>query len=358
MDLKGAMWMQRSLGESVSLVHLMENGDVFAGGWDGRLVRWDEEGNTLWSSQTNDRISALAIHEDRVVITSGLHLVALSLTSGEEQWSVALEGSADDVRWWKGNIIAVSSVYDIEHNDFIESAVWMFSPAGEQQWVERMDERPWALIEADGHLLAGLGRPRCGWIDLSGAPPFSHTKPPTSFPITCGISGRENLLFGQTDGSVVTPFGGVLATESGSIEALTCLPMGFAASTDEGHLTVRTERGELVWESKGDAISTHCEAFEKDETTLLWVARAQGLVSELSVSSSDSGEVLARGGFDLIRCIQGTAKRCVIGCENGDVLVWDRELFMRRLDQDEPQHEEPHDERKSALQAKLRALRQ
>lgn len=141
MDLKGAMWMQRSLGESVSLVHLMENGDVFAGGWDGRLIRWDEEGTTLWSTQTNDRISALAINGDLVVITSGLHLVALSLDSGKELWSVALEGSADDVHWWNGQIIAVSSVYDIEHNDFIESAIWLFSAQGEQQWVERMDER-------------------------------------------------------------------------------------------------------------------------------------------------------------------------------------------------------------------------
>ena len=358
MDLKGAMWMQRSLGESVSLVHLMENGDVFAGGWDGRLIRWDEEGTTLWSTQTNDRISALAINGDLVVITSGLHLVALSLDSGKELWSVALEGSADDVHWWNGQIIAVSSVYDIEHNDFIESAIWLFSAQGEQQWVERMDERPWTLVESDGHLLAGLGRPRCGWLDISNTPPFSHTKPPTSFPITCGVSGREHLLFGQTDGSVVMQSGDVLATESGSVEALTCLPTGFAASTDEGHLTVRTAQGGLLWESKGEAISAHCEAFENNDSTHLWVARIQGLSGALSVFSSDTGALVATGHFDRIRCIQGTPNRCVIGCENGDVLVWDRELFMRRLDQDEPQHEEPIDERKSALQAKLRALRQ
>ena len=358
MDLKGAMWMQRSLGESVSLVHLMENGDVFAGGWDGRLIRWDEEGTTLWSTQTNDRISALAINGDLVVITSGLHLVALSLDSGEELWSVALEGSADDVHWWNGQIIAVSSVYDIEHNDFIESAIWLFSAQGEQQLVERMDERPWTLVESDGHLLAGLGRPRCGWLDISNTPPFSHTKPPTSFPITCGVSGREHLLFGQTDGSVVMQSGDVLATESGSVEALTCLPTGYAASTDEGHLTVRTAQGGLLWESKGEAISAHCEAFETNDSTHLWVARTQGLSGALSVFSSDTGALVATGHFDRIRCIQGTPNRCVIGCENGDVLVWDRELFMRRLDQDEPQHEEPIDERKSALQAKLRALRQ
>jgi hypothetical protein len=172
------------------------------------------------------------------------------------------------------------------------------------------------------------------------------------------VSGREQPLFGQTDGSVVIQSGDVLATESGSVEALTCLPAGYAASTDEGHLTVRSTHGGLLWESKGEAISTHCEAFEKNDSTHLWVARTHGLSGELSVFSADTGALVATGHFDRIRCIQGTANRCVVGCENGDVLVWDRELFMRRLDQGEPQHEEPIDERKSALQAKLRALRQ
>ena len=101
-----------------------------------------------------------------------------------------------------------------------------------------------------------------------------------------------------------------------------------------------------------------CGALESIDGRLLWVVRTRGLGGALSVFSSDTGALVATGHFDRIRCIQGTPNRCVIGCENGDVLVWDRDLFMRRLDQDEPQHEEPIDERKSALQAKLRALRQ
>ena len=221
MDLKGAAWMVRSLDQSVSMVHLAPSNDVFAGGWDGRLACWDAEGNSVWTVQTPDRISALALGETLVVVASGLHVVALDRATGEEQWSVALEGSADDVRWWQGEVVAVSSVYDIEHNDFIESAIWRFTAEGEPVWVERMDERPWAVIERGDALLAGLGRPRCGYLDISTSPPFEHVKPPTSSPITTGSSRETTALFGQTDGLVVQPDGTVLSTETGPIEHLT-----------------------------------------------------------------------------------------------------------------------------------------
>ena len=173
MDLNGATWMVRQLEQPVSMVHLDEHNGVFAGGWDGRLTHWDEAGEHVWTAQTNDRVSALALNEDLAVVASGLHIVALDRATGEERWSMALEGSADAVMWWQGNVVAVSSVYDIEHNDFIESAIWRFSPDGDLQWVERMDERPWTLIEVDDRLLAGLGRPGCGHLDVSSTPPLS-----------------------------------------------------------------------------------------------------------------------------------------------------------------------------------------
>ncbi|MGB2507671.1 MAG: PQQ-binding-like beta-propeller repeat protein, partial [Candidatus Poseidoniaceae archaeon] len=229
MDLNGATWMVRQLEQPVSMVHLDEHHGVFAGGWDGRVTHWDEAGEHVWTAQTNDRISALALSEDVAVVASGLHIVALDRATGEERWSMALEGSADAVVWWQGDVVAVSSVYDIEHNDFIESAIWRFSPDGDLQWVERMDERPWTLIEVDDRLLAGLGRPRCGHLDVSSTPPFNHTLPPTSSPTTCGTGGRTQGLFGQTDGKVVSHEGAVLSTETGAIEHLTCMVKGYVA---------------------------------------------------------------------------------------------------------------------------------
>lgn len=358
MDLNGATWMVRSLDQSVSLVHLSSANEVFAGGWDGRVSCWDDEGNSLWSAQTNDRVSALALSETQAVVASGLHLVSLDRTSGEEQWSVALEGSADEVVWWQGDIVAISSVYDIEHNDFIESAIWRFSAQGDLIWVERLDERPWVVLEHQDRLLAGLGRPRCGYLDITGAPPFAHTRPETSSPTTCGSSVPELALFGQTDGTVVTSEGTVLSTESGAIEHLTCMVKGYVATTDEGHATGRTADGTLCWESKGGPVSVQAEAMVHDGASWLWLARDVGLDSQVKVWASNQRGLLAEGRFSRVRSIHGTEERVAIGCEDGTVVVWDRTMMNRRLERDTPTHSEPEDERVSALQAKLRALRQ
>ena len=358
MDLNGATWMVRSLDQSVSLVRLTLEGDVFAGGWDGVLACWDSEGNSRWTVQTDDRISALAISDTLVVAASGLHVVAIDRASGETQWSVALEGSADEVRWWQDDIIAVSSVYDIEHNDFLESAVWRISATGEQRWVERMDERPWVVLEHDGRLLAGLGRPRCGYLDISQSPPFTHVRPPTSSPTTCGSVGGTGVVFGQTDGTVVTHDGTVCSTESGSIEHLTCMVKGYVATTDDGHAVGRTDDGTMCWESHGSPVSAQTEAMQEDGASLLWLARHEGQGSMLDLWATNKGGRLAQGQFSRIRSIDGTEERAVIGCEDGTVAVWERAMLMRRLEQGALPSDQSDDERTSALQAKLRALRQ
>ena len=358
MDLKGAAWMVRSLGESVSMVEVMANGDVFAGGWDGRLIRWDEQGTVCWSIETGDRISAIAISDEGIVVTSGLHLVALDPETGSQRWSVALEGSADDVRWWNGEVLAVSSVYDIEHNDFIESALWKFDSNGECLWVERMDERPWTVLELGQDRYAGLGRPRCGWLKLAEAPPFEHLLPPTSFPVMSGSSGRECMLFGQTDGSVVNHQSKIVSTESGAVEHLNVLPIGFAASTDAGHLAVRNDEGELQWESKGDSVVAQHQGLVIDGKNLVWIARATGQDGKLSIHDALDGSIIASALLSRVRSISSTPTRTVVGCEDGEVLVWDCELLSRRLSQGSTSKDEPVDERKAALQAKLLALRQ
>jgi WD40 repeat protein len=355
MDLKTATWMVRNLDQPVSMVHLTSENDVFAGGWDGQLTHWDGEGNHRWTTLTNDRISGIALNDTLVAVASGLHVVVLSRSSGDVVWSAALEGSADEVMWWQDDLVAVSSVYDIEHNDFIESAVWRFSSSGQLQWVERMDERPWTLIAADDRLLAGLGRPRCGHLDVSSSPPFEHTKPPTSSPTTCGTAGRAQGLFGQTDGTVVNHQGEVLSTEEGAVEHLTCMVKGYVATTDNGLATGRTEEGQPCWSSKGAPVSAQTEAMEHDGSSLLWLARDAGADSTVDVWATNKGGKLASGNFAKVRAMHGTSERMVLGCEDGSVMVWDREMFHRRLNTSVPTQDT--DERTSALQAKLRALR-
>ena len=356
MDLNSATWMVRTLEQPVSALHVTSENEVFAGGWDGRLTLWDDGGEHLWTAQTNDRISAVALSEKAVVVASGLHIVCLDRASGEPMWSVALEGSADEVVWWQGDLVAVSSVYDIEHNDFIESAVWRLSPEGEVLWVERMDERPWALVQVGERLLAGLGRPRCGCLDVSSAPPFTHVASPTPFPTTAGSSGRTRGLFGQTDGTVTDHEGAVLSTESGAVEHLTCMVKGYVATSDGGHAVGRTEDGEACWEAKGAPVSAQMEAMELDGASQLWLARNEGTDSVVNVWASNHSDRQATGRFSRVRAVHGTSQRAAIGCEDGSVVVWDRDMLLRRLDS-ENTPTQAVDDRTSALQAKLRALR-
>lgn len=356
MDLNSATWMVRTLDQPVSALHITSENEVFACGWDGRLTLWDDGGEHLWTAQTNDRISAVALSEKAVVVASGLHIVCLDRASGEAMWSVALEGSADEVVWWQGDLVAVSSVYDIEHNDFIESAVWRLSPEGDVLWVERMDERPWALVQVGDRLLAGLGRPRCGCLDVSSKPPFSHTDPTTPFPTTSGSTGQTRGLFGQTDGTVTDHEGVVLSTESGAVEHLTCMVKGYVATTDSGHAVGRTDDGEACWEAQGAPVSAQAEAMEHDGASQLWVARNEGVGSVVNVWASNNSQRQATGQFSRVRAMHGTPQRAAIGCEDGSVVVWDRDMLLRRLDSGTTPAE-PVDERTSALQAKLRALR-
>jgi hypothetical protein len=79
------------------------------------------------------------------------------------------------------------------------------------------------------------------------------------------------------------------------------------------------------------------------------------MASTVNVWATNKGGKLASGSFAKVHAMHGTNERMVLGCEDGSVVVWDREMFHRRLNSSGPSQEA--DERTSALQAKLRALR-
>ena len=358
MDLKGAAWMVRSHEQSVSCLLLLEDDGLLAGGWDGKVTRWSAEGDIVWTTNTPDRISAFAVHAKHVALTSGLHVVCLDLDTGEEQWSAALEGSADAVQWWEGQLRAISSVYDIEHNDFIESAIWNFSPEGALEWVERMDERPWAMVAEETTLLAGLGRPRCGWLDISKASPFHHTPSPTGAPITCASPHPSGGLFGQADGAVVTATGDALVTQMASVQQVQARPDGtFIVANDEGGFHAFDQHGQHIWGHEGTTIVAFTLGFELEASPSVWLARSQNNRSELQVFNAMDGSEHSSAVLATVNVMTGNQRRCAVGCEDGSVYVWEQGLLQRRM-HDDASTSEPVDERVSALQAKLRALRE
>ena len=97
MNMTGACWMRRTLGEPVCALSIDSQNNIIAGGWNGRLTKWDASGDEIWTVQLPDRIGCIAITEDFVYATAGLHLAAVKSLSGEVQWQHALEGSADIV---------------------------------------------------------------------------------------------------------------------------------------------------------------------------------------------------------------------------------------------------------------------
>ena len=96
---------------------------------------------------------------------------------------------------------------------------------------------------------------------------------------------------------------------------------------------------------------------EQNGASLLWLARDDGQGSRLNVWATDKGGKVATGEFPKVRSMDGTQERAIIGCEDGQIHVWDREMLQRRLNRQSPLTTGETDERTSALQAKLRALR-
>ena len=354
MDLFTSAWMTRSLGESVSALHLEQDGGIFAGGWNGCLKHWNVEGELLWTAILPDRITVFAIHEDSVFATAGLHVVCLEAATGEQRWSHALEGSADSLYVFGGQLYATSSVYDIEHNDFLESAVWNFSFDGTMNWIQRMDERPWTIQEFKEKLFVGLGRPKCGFSAIDPQGEITHTATDTESPITCGSSTASAMLFGHANGVVSNHKGKIIFSEQSSIELLYATPEGYVAALEDGTLLSRKAKSE-AWSANGDSITVQTGGFSFQGHPTHWAGRWSDSQSSIEVRNIDSGDLLTTAPSPRCESIASDTNRLALGFENGQIHLWESSMFERRMING---HEtEEKDERKSALQEKLRALR-
>jgi hypothetical protein len=358
MDLLASTWMSRSLGEAVASVALDDDHSVLVGGWNGALKRWDEKGELLWSTQLNDRINDLAVNNECVIATAGLHLVCIEKNTGDVRWTHALEGSADATVIHNEVVHAVSSVYDIEHNDFIESAVWAYDLKGDEQWVTRMDERPWTMLAHDTSLWIGLGRPKCGFATVGKDGSLTHIEGPVDSPITCGSAGKTSLFFGHADGTVSDHMSNIVLTRSSGIESLASFEDGIVVADEGGDACAFDAKGVQRWCLKGVPIVSHCGGFESNGAKTHWIARWSGSEGSLEAVNAESGEVLAISSQMHVRFMHSNEQRLIVGCENGDVHVWERSVFDRRLSTNSEEDEGPKDARKSALQDKLRKLRE
>ena len=353
MDLTQSTWMVRDLGQAASDVLLLEDNSVLAGGWDGAIKYWSAEGETVWEIATPNRISCLTIEADKLYATSGLHLLKIDLTTGDVEWQIQLEGSADAVVVTKKCVLASSSVYDIEHNDFLESALWSISFEGEILETHRMDERPWTLQLSEGKVVAGLGRPKNGWIKLSKHGVIEEHREGWATPTICS-SNTMPILFGRADGSVVDMDEIVHHQMNDSIAVLSNQEDMLLTADDSGRVDLLTTNI-TRWSKTGDAVVGLKHGFTHNNEATIWIARWNGSKGTMFVRNSSSGDEIARLEGDRIHAMSVNENRVGIATEAGQIMVWEQTLFERRSNQETPAEEV--DEHRNSMLAKLRALR-
>ena len=162
------------------------------------------------------------------------------------------------------------------------------------------------------------------------------------------------MLFGHANGVISNLKGATLVTEASSVEQLVVTPSGSIAALENGDLICRSGTKE-AWTSRGDAITIHQRAFAFKKASTHWAGRWSGSRGSLEVRDIDSGATLVSSQSSRCESMASNNQRIALGFENGDVCLWEQDMFERRMSRDGA--EEKKDERKSALQEKLRALR-
>ena len=355
MDLLSACWMIRSLDQAVSSVSLDSDNNLIAGGWDGQIKKWDSEGDTVWVQDLPDRISEIVFEQEKVIVASGLHIVCLDSNSGEILWQNPLEGSADSLLVKNKQIYATSSVYDIEHNDFLESAIWAFDLSGEQNWVTKLNERPWFILSQDEDVIVGLGRPKSGWAQILPDGEVINHSLQTDSPVMCGVKTTAGILFGHADGTICTS-NELHNKFSNSIESISANDDIVIACLEGGDLIAYTESTQQKWLESGFPISCQSIGFPISNYTTHWSTRWSGVEGSLQVRNLSDGTIIAQSPILQTRCMASSESRVVIGSDDGNLHVWQNEMFERRLNTVNDEDSQESGE-KSALKERLRALR-
>ena len=377
-ELRDLAWFERKLDAGVSAIYLDEK-RVVAGDWDGTIQCWDLEGETLWVTKTSNRVSDIAVGGDWLYAVCGRDIVSVGLESGSIRWEYELEGSSDLVACTPEGetILATSSIFDLEMNDFLESSIWRFNCNGELIHQGSIDERPWAIsMRKDGVAFLPLSRPRCGMIRAT-ANQLHHTPLPTSSPATCGAIAQSHTIVGHVDGTLTCIDDGMVmdddtyTNQPGSIESISATEPGFLVSTSiepgavgagfggaEGVARSYDEKGKLLWQVEtemGRNIEHVMYGPMVEEQSTAWVVSWDKRRSIVEVRSSRTGTQLFRSELtSRVISIEGNQAHLAIGFEDGTLYLIESELLSRRLSTDSVQQDENH---RSDLAEKLRRLR-
>ena len=117
---------------------------------------------------------------------------------------------------------------------------------------------------------------------------------------------------------------------------------------ETGQLVARTPNSEELWTAEGAQVTTQVAGFDD----LHWCGRWDSLKGSVEVRAN-SGELVVSAETSRPRVSDFSENRIAFGFEDGQILVWERELFQRRSKQEKTEE----NSRNSTLAAKLRSLR-
>ena len=377
-DLRDLAWFERNLDAGISALHL-DDERLIAGDWDGGIHCWDLDGEIQWNIKASNRVSGFAVGGGWLYAVCGRDVVSIELSSGQICWEHELEGSSDLVACTPegDTILATSSVFDLEMNDFIESTIWRFNSEGELLHQDSIDERPWAIsMRKDGVAFLPLSRPRCGMIRAT-PDELHHTPLPTSSPATCGTIAQSHTVVGHVDGTLTCIDDGMVmdddtyTNQPGAIESIAATEPGFLVSTvieqgavgagfggAEGLARSYDEKGKLLWQIEtelGRNIEHVMYGPVVNEQASAWFTSWDKRKSIVEVREAIQGAPLLRSESDSrVTSIEGNREYLALGLEDGTLYLIESDLLSRRLSSIEEQKDESH---RSDLAEKLRRLR-
>ena len=343
-SLEGVASFVRDLGSACLTVRLVSD-RLLAVSHDGVLICLDTAtGGEHWRLQVDGPVSDIALDSDRVYATASASLHAVDATGGELLWSRELEGASDYVQAGDGHVWATSSVYELEVADFVEATVWRFDAGGDEQerWV--FAERPWHVgLHADGGILLGLGRPRCGYLRIETGQKTEHFELDNESPVTCGAcDSAGRFLFGHADGTI-SSVGSVEASEKPRESLVTALApsdSGWVSGHDDG--TIATSDSTVTAPGSIDAVASLGPN--------AWASSWNGSTPTLTILQFGTISIDAR-----VRQMHSSESSLALGDDLGRVFLIESEVVGRRLSDNE--ETSPEDFRNSELRARLRMLR-
>lgn len=367
-DLTDIAWYVRDMPAAASAV-LLGRTRLYAGDWDGNMMAWDADGSEMWRVEAEDRIERMCGASDStppfICATAGSQLTCHDAATGETQWAKQLVGSADLVTCSKdgSRVLATSSVYEIELNDFIESTCWRFDETGREVRSDTFEERPWhLLLDEEATATMGLGRPRCGIIRQTDEN-CEHISLAPEDPILSGSTKAGRTLFGHASGTLSS-------LEKRDLKTLVegCGESILVLDSDGENTIFGGDDGILRSISEGGEWTVHLTTpvdiailgFPTEEGRTTWASTWDGLRARLVVLGEGGKTLVEFTHLSRILSMTCRGDRVAIGFADGRVMLFKEELFSRRLEaaeSGEANDAEAGGSGRSLLQEKLRALR-